>query len=304
MAFTVTVCIPHADTPWLLATCLDCISGRQHPDIAVDVIVADQTQDVEVHKRVCEVVARSGLKARLIHCRLLGCGHGIDCALKFATGEFFCTLDCDAWPIHKAWLSLPIALIREGVAQWVGSDTGLSKSYTEKGPFVHLNNYYRISRTDNARVVSRNVGFMRWDSRWEIGFVPADYYWESLGGKVKCDNGVIAMHHTREHSKVSLAINRVIGQTPTAGVYGMVIDDLVFHLVFARNARQCQDMNAALGGDYADLYRSLEVHDRPLILAEVSELAKRARGDGTFNRSLSGLTMSADLARRIEELKA
>jgi len=299
---TATVCVPHCDTPWFLKACLESIAAHQHHDLDIDVIVACQTQDHAMHKQVYGIIAASPLKVKLLHCRLLGCGHGIDEALRFATGEYFCTLDCDAWPIHKNWLWVPVRLIADGHAQWVGSDTGLALSYKEKGHFVHLNNYYRVSRTDVARTVSRNVGFIRWDSRWEVDFHAKDYYWESLGGTVKCDNGVVAMHHTRDHKKISLPILRCLGRAPS-GIYGMVIEDLVFHLVFARNRLQNEDPAKAYGKDYLELYDAMQKHG--VSRDDITLLVKTANDGiwvGDF-RKLDGNSVSDDLNKRIEETK-
>ena len=297
----VTVAIPHADTPWFLRACLESIAAQQHPEIELEVLVADQTRDDKLHKEVCAVVAASAVPTKLVYCRHLGSGSGLDRLLKFSTGEYFCSLDCDAWPIHKNWLWMPVQLVNEGVAQWVGNDTGLALGYKEKGDFVHLNNYYRVSKTDMARDVSRAVGFIRWDSRWEIGFVASDYYWESLGGTVKCDNGVVAMHHTRNHTKLHLPITRYLGATPQVGIYGMVIDDLVFHLVFARNFLQAQDPLAAFGPDFCGLYKRLS--SEPITRATVEYLVNETRPYGAPVRRIGHDGADAALNAHIEELK-
>lgn len=122
-----TIVVPHVDTPFYLKFCLEQVERYRHPDVAQRVIVVDQsavTPDARHLPGTVEVVRAPAVDA----------GYPIDLAARMADTEFFCSLDCDAFPIHRNWLRYPIALIEEYGFSFVGNNTGLENSYKDKGP--------------------------------------------------------------------------------------------------------------------------------------------------------------------------
>jgi hypothetical protein len=123
----------------------------------------------------------------------------------------------------------------------VGHRTGLDKAYPHKGIFFELNNYFRVSKTDFAKKIADTVGFMRPDARVKSNFSPKDKEYEqfSIGeppfDKNYGDVGVVANWYIDKNklgTKLSLKMNKCLGTCKEyGGDYGMVIDDLVFHLV-------------------------------------------------------------------------
>ena len=293
---TATVCIPHVNTPWYLDGCLKCIAAHQHPELALDLIVIDQS-DERYMKQAC--AASMNGRATYLSTTRVDAGYPIDVALKMAKGEYFCSLDCDAFPMHKNWLWLPIQCIKGGIAEWVGVDTGLSQAYSKKGKWVHLNNYFRASKTTDAKAASEAVGFMRYGNRGRIPFVPTDKTWESLGEPLDCDNGVIAQWWSKVR-KLSLSPCRALGRTPEMGVYGMVIDDLVFHLVFGWGEEWIPNLEKTLGCDYLALREQMQ---RGFGTELITQLALKCSFNDDYSRTVDGVLVSSEVNSQIEEWK-
>jgi len=295
---TVSVCVPHVDTPWYLQACLESIKAFSHPEIVTQVIAVDQSS--QAHKSVAEkLCAAHG--AHFVSTPRVDAGYPIDVALRNATGEYFCSLDCDAWPIHKNWLWLPVQLIKRGLTDWVGADTGLAQAYAMRGKWIHLNNYYRICRTEDAKAASKAVGFMRYENRDRCGhFVPLDKSWEALGKQLHCDNGVIAQWWCRNQKKLSLSVCRALGKTPEMGLYGMVIDDLVFHMVFGYGEEWIPNLMKTLGPDYLKLRERMQKGFGPELIAELVPLTTF---NDDYSRNLNGVLVEEETRKMIEEIK-
>lgn len=249
---TCTVLIPHVNAPHYLRACVDSIRHYAHPEVEVRIIIADQSART-LQKSVIQTYGKDP-DVRVQCLPQVDAGYPIDVGVRMAGTEFFCSLDCDAFPISKNWLHVPITLIERHGFSFVGSNTGLHMAYASKGEFCHLNNYFRVSRTSVAKKVSEDVGFMRVENRKKVGYGPRDNDW----GDLSCDNGVVAQWYSDRAGlgpKLALNINKYLGKTPQYGLYGMVIDDLVFHLVFGFCEEWLKDLHGALGPDYMDLRR-------------------------------------------------
>lgn len=242
--------VPHVNTLWYLRTCINQIRKYKHPLIEHKIIIADQS-DEPILKQIIDLYGNDP-EILILKLPRIDAGYPIDVGLKYTNTEYFCSLDCDAFPIHHNWLYLPIKLIEKYNYSFVGSWTGLENSYKHKGNFFHINNYYRVSKTSLAREISEAVGFMRPQNRWKVGFIPKDNSWGNEG----CDNGVVAQWYCDQKklgSKLSLRINKYLGTTPKMGIYGMVIDDLVFHMVFGFAEDWITDIENTLGKAYLEL---------------------------------------------------
>lgn len=270
-----TICIPVCFELPFLKGCINQIMKHKHPQIEHEIIICDQTTD-EISNEIHQLYS-SNPEIKIIRIPRIDAGYPIDVACRVATGEYFCTLDVDAFPISDLWLYLPIKLIEKYGFSFIGKESGLHHSYREGlGEYFHLNNYYRISRTDVARKISEEVGFIR-----PMNKVKTDLpYVRNLNfanhqSFSACDNGVAAQCFADQNNfgpKLCLFMNKIIGKTPHMGVYGMIIDDLVFHMVFGQTNQEC-GINS-LGNDYVSLNN--EIYEKGLTDEMVDKLVSLA----------------------------
>jgi hypothetical protein len=288
-----SILIGHVDTLNYLKFGVEQIRKYRHPEIPQEIIIVDQSPEAVFE----EVRALYGTDddIRLLRTAAVDLGYVIDVGLRHSRFDFCCTLDCDAFPIHRNWLYLPIRLLEKHNIAFVGSNTGLEKSYQQKGQFFHLNNYYRVSRTALARQLSETVGFIRPGKRNAVGFQPKDTSW----GTDYADVGVIAQWYADQKQlgdKLSLKITSYIGKTNKMGVYGMVIDDLVFHMVFGGK----EEVNETFGPAFLQLREKMlrEGLAEPFIRELIAGSVKAGS-----SRSLNGQPLDPEIDRFIEQLK-
>ncbi len=259
-----TVLISHADTPKLLRVCLSQVKKHMHPKIDHDILVVDQSTSEVFKELTCEFSP----KVRFIHAPKIDAGYPIDFGCYHAKGKYLCSLDCDAFPIHDNWLMVPIKMIENHGFGMVGHRTGLDISYPHKGKFFELNNYYRVSHTSLIREVSQQVGFMRPQIRARAGFKPKNREFEEFCSSPPpfdndyADVGVVAnwyIDRKKLVSKLGLSMSRYSGATSKDGVYGMFIEDLVYHLVYGYAEDHMTDVGDRLGSAYLDLRSRIAV---------------------------------------------
>jgi len=292
-----SIIVPHVGTLYYLKFCIDQIRKYQHSEIPQEIIIADQSSE-PVFQEIQNLYG-DARDIRILQLPQIDAGYPIDMGLTVATYDFYCSLDCDAFPIHRNWLYVPIKLIEKYDLSFVGTNSGLELSYKQKGKFFHINNFYRICRTDLARELSETVGFMRPGDRYRVGFVPKDDSW----GDLAADNGVVAQWYTDQKKlgdKMTLEIRSYVGFTSKMGLYGINVDDLIFHMVFGWGEEWIQDMHETLGSDYLQLRERMK-HEglsedliRELITNSVHE--KRTR-------RINGQYVSPEIETIVEELK-
>ena len=234
-----TICIPVCFEIPFLEGALRQIKKYKHPNIDHEVLIMNQT-DEKWHNKINGLAQEYG--AKVINMPRIDAGYPIDVAVRIANGEYFCTLDADAFPISFNWLNLPIQLIKKFGFSFVGKESGLHLAYKDSlGEYFHLNNYYRVSKTSTAKFLSEKIGFIRQQNKNR-----AELKYEINDVNVSCDNGVLAQWLSDKENlgpKLSLKMDKVIGKTPHMGVYGMVIDDLVFHMVFGQTNEEYGYLN-------------------------------------------------------------
>jgi hypothetical protein len=303
-----SIVIPHINTPHLLYGSIDQII-RLTDNIDWEVIIADQS-GVDIHNEIMIKYQRNA-NIKVIHLKKVDAGFPIDVAARTSNKEFLCSLDTDAFPIHKNWLYLPIQLIKEFNLSFVGSDTGLGSAsvYVDAhGQFCHLNNYFRVSRTSLARSVSENAGFCRIQHQRDTGLSYANVGWKLD----HADNGVVAQWWADQMSlgnKVGLALNKILGMTNEFGVYGMCIDDLVFHFVFGYHPDTINDANKSLGQTYLALERKIK--QEGLTQVNIDALLQQLKPHHPYDSRIIGyhgpsqqLQRTDPIYQRIEELKS
>jgi len=244
----VTVCVPVCFEFEFLKGTIREIQKNKHPEIDYEIIICDQTSP-DMSEKIHELY-KNEEDIKVVKVKRIDAGYPLDVAVRMAKGEYFCSLDVDAFPISNLWLYLPIKLIEKFGLSFIGKETRLHDHYSANlGPFFHLNNYFRISKTDIAKKISEDVGFIRPTNKSH-----AEIEYKNVEIPMFCDNGVIAQWYSdyiNAGPKLSLTMNRIIGITPAMGVYGMVIDDLVFHMVFGQTKEEYGI--GALGNDYSIL---------------------------------------------------
>lgn len=303
-----TILIPHVNTPHLLYGCISQIEKLTN-NVDWEIVVAEQS-DASVYDEILEKYKHHP-KVKINKLQKIDAGYPIDVAVRSSTKEFFCSIDCDAFPIHPNWLYIPIQLIKEFNLSFVGQDTGLGihPEYAFDGEFCHLNNYFRVSRTSIAKHVSENAGFCRVQHRARTGLTFKDIGWKLN----HADNGVLAQWWSDKKclgGKVGLALNKILGMTKEFGVYGMCIDDLVFHFVFGYHPDTIADANKSLGADYLNL--ELKIKQEGLTEDNINNLLcnlknhhpyeSRIYSQGNGGRSVR-LSPDNSIYIRIEELK-
>jgi len=275
MSVTCSVIITHLNCPAMLDGVIAHAKAYRNPEIEYELLVADQSKP-DVYAKIRDKYA-GDKEVRVLRYPKVDAGWPIDCAVKDAKGEYCCTLDIDAFPIHPKWLLIPIRLIQEFGVSMVGHRTGLDMAYKHKGVFFEINNYFRVCKTSLLKELSEQVGFLRHNARGQAGFAPKNTEYESCNEAPDANNlgnwsdtGVIAnwyMDRKRLGTKVSLCCNKILGMCDQyGGAYGMVLDDLVFHLVLGyADDYMTPDQMTRLGANFLRVKKL--VNDGPTIEA-------------------------------------
>jgi hypothetical protein len=301
-----TILIPHVNTPQLLFGSVEQIEKLTN-NIDWEIIIADQSS-ADIHNTVALKYAGHP-RIKVLKLDKIDAGYPIDVAARMSDKEFFCSLDADAFPMHKNWLYAPIQLIKEFNLSFVGQDTGLSQfpAYKAHGDFSQINNYFRVSTTSLARHVSEHAGFCRFQNRHRTGLKYSEVEWK----EDHSDNGVVAQWWSDVKGfgdKLSLALNKIVGMTTEFGVYGMCIDDLVFHFVFGYHPDTINDAQKSLGSDYLALEQKIknEGLTQPNVDALINSLKVHhpytSRGL-SIKGKMNNLDINHEIYKRLDELK-
>jgi len=251
MTYKVSVAIPIAypEEITFLRGNIAHIEKHNHPSVDSEVLIMDQTGTGDVRSEF-------GSKYKVIETQRIDAGWPLDLACRAAEGEYFVSFDVDCAPMHNAWLYAPTRVLAEYPdVCMVGKATGLHlhHDYAKWGTFFHINNYYRFMRTEQAKYVSQQVGFLRPENRPKANFYPSS----TFAFEANADNGVRANSFTDRTGmgkKFSIAMNKVLGNTQQMGVYGMVLDGLVFHMVFSSSKDWITNKAVTLGDEYLGWY--------------------------------------------------
>lgn len=307
MKDTCTILIPHVNTPHLVLGSVKQIE-KLTDNVDWEVIIADQSSD-DIHNKLVEEY-KDNSRVKVIKLEKIDAGYPIDVVSRSSTKEFLCTLDADAFPIHKNWLYTCIQLIKEFNLSFVGQNTGLGNYdlYKQHGDFCHINNYFRVSKTEIAKMLSESAGWCRFQNRARTGLAFKDIGWKIDHS----DNGVLAQWYSDKLAygdKLSLALNKIVGMTNEFGVYGMCIDDLVFHFVFGYHPDTIVNAKKSLGNDYLELEKKIQ--DEGLTDKNIKKLLKSLKPHHPYTSrefSISGkaynLNPEHGVYKRLEELKA
>lgn len=259
-----------------LRLCIDYIEKYYNSNIEQHIIIADQS----VKER--ELVKKEfGDKATIINMDALYSGYGLDYILNnyFIGSEYICTLDCDAFPIHKDWLSTPINLLENGF-NFVG---GLffennGQNIYPNNKFFCLTQCYRVGKTKDYKKLALNGGFSRYNVRDRGGIKYINNEWNRWGGSAGnidswSDDAVIAhwwedVHC--EHNKLALPITHAIGKEHGDSDWGAIMGGMVFHLGYSHWSNTIED---SIGKNYA--YWKDRLNNGEDVIEEMIEIARK-----------------------------
>lgn len=275
-----TICIPVCHEIYFLSGSIREMLKHKHPDVDYEILVMDQTvgQDTKRLEEICSQYE----EVKVVKTKRIDAGYPLDIGARMAKGEYFCSIDADAFPIHKNWLNLPIKLIEKFGISFVGNQTGLQNAY-EQFNFLHINNYFRVSKTEVARKISEEIGFIRPQNKPMADIV----YNRPNIIQGFADNGVQAQIFADQEGygpKFSVPIDTFIGRTPQMGIYGMILGGLVFHMVFGQTIQEYP--RSYLGEDYFKLLK--KIYDTTLTEELTEELVSLSSDNNHDFFSFSG----------------
>lgn len=249
-----TIIIFHYESLEFLKLCLSQIKKYQTEDIKLKIIVCDQSWSCKE-----EVDKLQDENVKVIHIDQYGSGYSIDYCIhnNLIDTEYICTLDCDAFPVSKKWLYVPISLIQKYNLVFVGNNTGIENNYKHLGNFFVNNQYFRVGKIDFYTLLSKKIGFIKGDYRSKVKI---DYEIKLDKNSNNIDDSILANLHSDDNNlgdKISLSVNKIFGRTPSGMVYGMLIDDLVFHFTFSNNSQKDSLQLEIYGIEYLKLHKEI-----------------------------------------------
>lgn len=324
MKTTCTVIIFNHNSQNFLDLCIKQIMKFQNPDVQLKIIIAEQSGEKE-QKEVIEKFGGYG-DIQIVAMPSLRSGFAVDHILRTVDidSEFICTLDCDAFVISKAWLSLPIQLIKENGYSFVGGLFFESRKEETvhcylNNPFYCMSQCYRVGRTETYKELAKEGGFTVFHARKDLGFEYGKGHeaWAKWAAddyiNRGSDDGTIAHFYEdnfTNNNKLALSVSHTMGDSKVESGYGSIIDDLVCHFGFVHWGCGIEDRVAK---DYA--YWKKKINDgEENVIEEMLEVAYKNPSDpyhyqGTHVRSVwdgtekKSYPSSPELNKRIEELK-
>jgi len=288
---SVGILIPHWESYPFLRLCLEGIRRQRNESLVEHVYVLDDnSREGSFERAQQEFSAESWITFHRIerpNSTDADVGLVLDKGLSLVSEQFVAMVDADTIPLSSEWLSFPIWLLERYRCSSVGTDTGLSHDYWhEAWPmplwqpqagyppsaalydnewFTVTNNFYRIMRTADAKVVSEHIGFGRASGNKRLFYkylraghhlamrrcgwlyravLRCDMVHRLLNRRYPylppgCDNGVAANHFmdiNRMGPKFNIPITSFVGFTPSAGVFGQNIAGLLFHFALSTRA--------------------------------------------------------------------
>ena len=179
------ILIPHSESLPFLKLCIQSIQGYAHPNVKQHIyVIDDNSQDGSYGQ--AQKLWGSDSDISLIQIKrdnfaVPDIGQLLDRSLEHVQEQFVAMIDADVFAMNNDWLRYPIWLLEKNGCSSVGCDTGLSLSYMDKVPgvwknatgyqqgfslfsndfFTCTNNFYRVCRTADAKVVSSLAGYHR-----------------------------------------------------------------------------------------------------------------------------------------------
>ncbi len=266
---SITIIVFNYESLPFLRACIRQIRKYKHPEIEQKIIISEQSSESSYLDVLKEFENQEDIT--IVKMKAVCSGYAIDYIMRFIDiqTEYICTLDSDAFPIHKNWLYVCLKLIEENNFSFVGhhADTGVSDgrscfedAYSDYGTFFHVAQCFRVGKTKDFKYFSLNAGYTRAVSernKIEFGFL--NNQWADIANQKKlalggyADSSVIANWlecTTTENNKFTFAETACLGFSEKEGRYGRVFDNIVFHLMFSSMGEEITQTN--LGQNYSE----------------------------------------------------
>lgn len=309
-----TVIISHFESVNFLHACISQIRKHRHPQVDVHILIADQSRD-EYHDNIAKQYGNDE-DVTVVKTKPLYSGYGIDYIMRNVEikTDYVCQLHVDAFPIHKNWLFMPIAMIEEFGFVFVGQNQFVSLPtdtiYYNKTPFFSMSACFNIARTEHYKELSLNGGFTRYHERAKV---EGEMFWDNNDWDKWAkedyqargsDDDVLAFcweDNHRQHDKLGLAITGMLGNGNEPN-YGRIIEGMIFHFGSCRESIGVLDK---MGEKYRYWTRRInEGYSEELIARMLADIIPMTQPRIVWN----GITKTAcgplqHINNRIEDLK-
>ena len=115
-----TIIVSHYESLSFLKACIRQIRKYKNPKIEQHIIICDQSSQYTFDLILLEYGNNDDV--RIVQTKPLYSGYGLDSILRYfiIKSDYIAQIHVDAFPIHKNWLSMPIALIEKSKLAFVG----------------------------------------------------------------------------------------------------------------------------------------------------------------------------------------
>lgn len=308
-----SIIISHYEALVFLKTAIRQIRRYKHPDINQQIIICDQSGP-ETHRLVMDLYYGNE-DVIVVWTKSLYSGYGLDWILRNIPihSDYIVQLHTDSFPIHKNWISMPIALIEESNFSFVGQLQFVADGKASIYPpnkFFAMAQCYNVAKTSTYKEMSLEAGFCRYHNRKDLDMEYKNNDWEVWAKEDYnargSDDDVVAFHWEdvyRNHDKLGLAITGYIEPS-----YGRIIESVVFHFGSHKEAMSVLDHMPKMYSHYLNKINedySDELIDEMVNLAKANrppelEILSRNLWNGTTKESYP---TNSILNQRIEELK-
>lgn len=311
-----TIIISHYESLPFLRACIRQLKKYENHTIEQKIIIADQSTILTHLELISEFKGIEGISIEYM--QPLYSGYGIDHLMRYGNVEtdYVCQLHCDAFPIHKDWLKIPITLMEEndfkftGVLQFICDKP--EKIYPFKNPFFALAQCFNIGKTEVYKEMALQGGFTRFHNRKDAAMTWLNEDWaewakEDYNARGS-DDDVPAFYWEdtyREHDKMSFGYTGIMGKGDEPN-YGTIIEDLVFHFGYHREGIGVMPQ---MGDNYKNWTNRINQGYTDELIEEMISIAKANKIDPSQRRIMwDGKLKKATLTphsinQRINELK-
>jgi hypothetical protein len=252
-----------------------------HPDIHQHIIISEQSSEIARQQVYAEFERDRDIT--IVPMQAVCSGYSIDYILRAVdiNTEFICTMDVDAFPIHKNWLYTSIRLLQEDGFSFVGVHADIENAYAQYGNFYCMAQYFRVGRTETFRLLSKYAGFTRFTYRNKFQNSRFDFKnndWAQRAEQLKQDgwsDSSVTAHWWEDqytnHNKFTYAVTDCIGEHGKEPLYGRITDGLVFHFAFSWTSIGSEKQ---MGTRYADWTRRIKENFDDKLIEEMLAQSK------------------------------
>ncbi len=290
-----TIIVFNYESIGFLRVCIEQIRKYAVPEMGQHIIIADQS--IKERDLVKKEFGKNA-DVTIINMDALCSGYGLDYILQKhkIDSEYICTLDCDAFPTHKEWLTWPISLLKPEGFKFVGGvffESNFEPIYPPT-KFFCMTQCYRVGRTEDYKMLAFHGGFSRFNvrDRGELNYANDD--WAKWGGNGDSwsDDAVIAHYWEDKYltnNKLGLPITHSMGREFGDSDWGAIIDGMVFHLGYSHWSNTIEDNVGKNYGYWKGRLGNGEniVEEMVAIAANYPTGAKAIVWDGTEKRTLN-----------------